>query len=170
MRLWNLRTVASCIPTTGRGLFRRLTPWPLSPLHWNVLTFNAPGQCGWHSGHDSFSDDYFAPRVGSREGIGFRIGWRTKEKQFMYTVHITDKTFFTFPWRKGLFCLNMEYRQFMIDYCCSIWGNVVYNINEMLKSGALLYSAVTPLSYGRLAEPISHHVEWYHGPVMHILK
>ena len=24
-------------------------------------TFNAPGWCGWHSGRDFFSDDYFVP-------------------------------------------------------------------------------------------------------------
>lgn len=25
------------------------------------MTFSAPGQCGWRSGRDSSSDDYFAP-------------------------------------------------------------------------------------------------------------
>lgn len=24
-------------------------------------TFNAPDQCGWHLGRDSYSDDYFVP-------------------------------------------------------------------------------------------------------------
>lgn len=35
-------------------------------LH-SVLTFNVPGHCGWHSGHDSLSDDYFALGRGLRQ-------------------------------------------------------------------------------------------------------
>lgn len=49
-------------------------------LH-SVLTFNVPGHCGWHSGHDSLSDDYFAPREGNR---GNRVQNRMKKYQKTY--------------------------------------------------------------------------------------
>lgn len=31
-------------------------------------TFNAPDQCDWHSGRDSFSDDYFVPAENAVRG------------------------------------------------------------------------------------------------------
>ncbi|KAF0044191.1 hypothetical protein F2P81_003349 [Scophthalmus maximus] len=31
-------------------------------------TFNAPGRCGWHSGRDSSSDDYFVPGGNAARG------------------------------------------------------------------------------------------------------
>lgn len=32
------------------------------------ITFNAPDQCGWHSGRDFFSDDYFVPAENAVKG------------------------------------------------------------------------------------------------------